>query len=82
MDEIEEELNEYLLNERGFGANGASSNNKGKRKETGLAVKSIEYQGFTLLLGKNNKQNDYLIRKASNPEDIWLHAKDCPPGIL
>ena len=45
---------------------------RAKRKETGLAVKSIEYQGFTLLLGKNNKQNDYLIRKASNPEDIWL----------
>lgn len=82
LDEIEEELNEYLLNERGFGANGASSNNKGKRKETGLAVKSIEYQGFTLLLGKNNKQNDYLIRKASNPEDIWLHAKDCPSGHI
>ena len=32
LDEIEEELNEYLLNERGFGANGASSNNKGKKK--------------------------------------------------
>lgn len=82
LDEIEEELNEYLFNERGFGTNGADSNNKGKRKETGLAVKSIEYQGFTLLLGKNNKQNDYLIRKASNPEDIWLHAKDCPSGHI
>ena len=33
-------------------------------------------------MGKNNKQNDYLIRKLSNPEDIWLHTKDCPSGHI
>ena len=41
LDEIEEELNEYLLNERGFGANGASSNNKGKEKRQGLRLKAL-----------------------------------------
>lgn len=73
LDEIEEELNEF--------AGKTGQNIKGK-KENKPEVKNIEYQGFTLYLGKNNKQNDYLIRKMSNPEDIWLHTKDCPSGHI
>ena len=32
--------------------------------------------GFTVLIGKNNKQNDYLTTKVANKDDIWLHVKD------
>jgi predicted ribosome quality control (RQC) complex YloA/Tae2 family protein len=32
--------------------------------------------GFTVLVGKNNKQNDYLTTKVANKDDIWLHVKD------
>ncbi|MFA4885644.1 MAG: NFACT RNA binding domain-containing protein [Desulfotomaculaceae bacterium] len=34
--------------------------------------------GFRLLVGKNNKQNDYLTMKMARENDIWLHAKDIP----
>ncbi len=34
--------------------------------------------GATILIGKNNKQNDYLTFKLSRPTDIWLHTKDIP----
>ncbi len=51
-------------------------------KQSKLAIETIEYQGFQIYIGKNNKQNDYLIKKVSNPEDIWLHAKDCPSGHI
>lgn len=37
----------------------------------------ISSDGFKILLGKNNKQNDFLLKIAS-PEDIWLHARDIP----
>lgn len=32
--------------------------------------------GFTVLVGKNNKQNDFLTTKFANDNDMWLHVKD------
>ena len=32
--------------------------------------------GFTVLVGKNNKQNDYITTKLASKDDIWLHVKD------
>lgn len=34
--------------------------------------------GCTVLVGKNNRQNDYLTLKMARPEDLWLHVKDLP----
>lgn len=34
--------------------------------------------GFTILVGKNNKQNDYLLTRLARPEDLWLHAQGVP----
>ncbi len=36
----------------------------------------FEVDGFTVLIGKNNKQNDYLTTKIANENDIWFHVKD------
>ncbi len=30
----------------------------------------------TILVGKNNKQNDYLTTKIASKDDIWFHTKD------
>lgn len=32
--------------------------------------------GFTILVGRNNKQNDILTCKTAEKTDIWLHVKD------
>lgn len=32
--------------------------------------------GFTLYVGKNNKQNDYITTKLGKNEDYWFHTKD------
>ncbi len=45
-------------------------------------MKPILYGGFEIYLGKNNKQNDFLIKKISTPEDIWLHAQNSPSSHL
>lgn len=34
--------------------------------------------GFTLLVGKNNLQNDRLTLKEADKNDIWFHTKDYP----
>lgn len=32
--------------------------------------------GYTILVGRNNKENDYLTCKFANKNDIWFHTKD------
>ena len=34
--------------------------------------------GFTILVGKNNKQNDYLTLRIADPEELWMHTKNIP----
>jgi len=39
--------------------------------------KRIEYEGFKILIGKNNRQNEKLVRE-SNDKDLWLHVHESP----
>lgn len=32
--------------------------------------------GFTILIGKNNLQNEYITHKLANSNDYWFHVKD------
>ena len=48
------------------------------KKEEKISLKSYECEGFEILLGKNNKQNDFLVSKIASGEDIWFHAYNCP----
>ncbi|CUH94201.1 hypothetical protein P22_0267 [Propionispora sp. 2/2-37] len=34
--------------------------------------------GLTILIGKNNRQNDFVTFKQAHTEDIWLHTKNIP----
>lgn len=40
--------------------------------------KFISSDGFEILVGKNNRQNDYLTLKLASGKDIWFHAKNIP----
>lgn len=68
LEEIEEELVETGIVQR------KSSSHK-KTEEP--SFRKFVYNGFTILVGKNNKQNDLLVRKASD-SDIWLHVQQSP----
>ena len=46
----------------------------GKKKEESVPFREYEHNGMKILLGRNNLQNDKLIRLAS-PDDIWLHTQ-------
>lgn len=37
---------------------------------------SYQIGGFTVLVGKNNQENDYLTLKIAKENDIWFHVKD------
>ena len=31
----------------------------------------------TIYIGKNNRQNDYIVSKLAKDEDLWFHTRDC-----
>ena len=49
-----------------------------KKKELNLNILKLEIDGFSVYVGKNNKQNDYLYSKVSSPDDIWFHTLNTP----
>jgi len=36
------------------------------------------FGGFTILVGKSALDNERVTFQAAGPEDLWLHARDCP----
>jgi predicted ribosome quality control (RQC) complex YloA/Tae2 family protein len=56
--------------------------NQNKKKKARVTIsKPEEYtatDGTTILVGKNNLQNERLTFKVANKDDIWLHVKDIP----
>ncbi|GIN83762.1 hypothetical protein J6TS2_01480 [Heyndrickxia sporothermodurans] len=52
-------------------------NNKNKSQKIILET-YLATDGTTILVGKNNKQNDYLTNKVAARDEIWLHTKDIP----
>ncbi|MCF0062281.1 NFACT RNA binding domain-containing protein [Dyadobacter chenwenxiniae] len=38
--------------------------------------KKVEFMGYTILIGRNAKNNDVLTKQFATKDDLWLHAKD------
>ena len=52
---------------------------KGASKRKDKPLPPIEYEssdGFRILVGRNNKQNDQLTLRTANKNDLWLHTKE------
>ena len=50
---------------------------KGKSKNA-ILPEETEIEGFKVYIGKNNRQNDYIVSKLAKDDDYWFHTKDCP----
>ena len=46
-------------------------------KERERELLKFEINGFEVYVGKNNKQNDYIVSKLSKDEDYWFHTRLC-----
>lgn len=51
-------------------------NIKHKKLEKAELTK-VNIDGFDIYVGKNNKQNDFIISKLAKDDDIWFHTKLC-----
>jgi predicted ribosome quality control (RQC) complex YloA/Tae2 family protein len=55
------------------------SSKKPIKKTSAIPVINYEvHDGYRVLVGRNDRQNDQLTLKDSMREDIWLHAKNIP----
>lgn len=51
---------------------------KEKKKGRYAPREFISADGFKILVGRNNKENDYLTFKIAKPDDLWFHAQNVP----
>lgn len=77
--ENERDLNEIRaeLAEQGYVRRRAGKKNQ-KQPALFAPLKFKTSDGFTVLVGRNNRQNDKLTMKDANNNDIWFHTKNIP----
>lgn len=77
--ENERDLNEIRaeLAEQGYVRCKAGKKNQ-KQPALSAPLKFKTSDGFTVLVGRNNRQNDKLTMKDANNNDIWFHTKNIP----
>ncbi|NLK69460.1 MAG: fibronectin/fibrinogen-binding protein [Clostridiaceae bacterium] len=52
-----------------------------KRKKNTVKLTPLSFtssEGYQILVGRNNVQNDELTMKIAHPNDMWFHTKDIP----
>lgn len=49
-----------------------------KKKKKALPYQYRTSEGFSVMAGHNNKENDILTFKMAGPKDYWFHTKDIP----
>ncbi|MEI8377576.1 MAG: NFACT RNA binding domain-containing protein [bacterium] len=69
LDEIKQELTEKGL---------LKTQQKSKPQKEKIEIDSITMDDFKIYIGKNNKQNDYIISKIASANDFWLHTFNVP----
>ena len=53
-----------------------SKGNKQSKENSNNMPEKRNIDGYTVYIGKNNKQNDYLTCRLAQNSDIWFHTKD------
>lgn len=79
---IYEEISENDIFKEKTSSKLSKKNSKVKKskltKNKTVSFNPIKYtiDGYTVFVGRNNKENDYLTLKFANKNDIWFHTKD------
>ena len=74
LSETEEDLKEIETELIGLGLLRPPKDKVGAKKPPEIPFREFFCEGFRILVGRNNLQNDRLVRAAA-PNDIWLHTQ-------
>lgn len=70
--EINETLSSKIQNKK------ISKKNIQKKDSISFNLEKLEIDGYTIFIGKNNRQNEYLTLKFASRNDMWFHVQDLP----
>lgn len=70
--------NANTVNNHIYNINGSTGKTIKKQNKESSSLLPTKYliDGYTVFVGKNNKQNDYLTCKLAQNSDVWFHTKD------
>lgn len=74
INEVYEEIAENVSTKKAVSKQEKNKQSK-KNNSTKIELDSEIIDGYTVYIGKNNIQNDYISLKFSNPNDIWFHTQ-------
>lgn len=72
-----QEIREELI-EEGYIRDRRKQKKKKKKDEKPQLDEYLSTEGIQILVGKNNKQNEYLTNRLAKANETWLHTKDIP----
>jgi predicted ribosome quality control (RQC) complex YloA/Tae2 family protein len=80
LEQIEQELISLgiLKDKKVFDRRKKSKSEFGSRGKEFSPRRFVTKDGGEILVGRNNKENDYLTFKIARPDDLWFHAQDVP----
>ena len=76
----EADLNEIRseLAAEGFMKAKTTARNRGQKTKKSKPIHYVSSDGYDILVGKSNTQNDELTLRTAKATDIWLHTKNIP----
>lgn len=72
---VYEEIAENVSTKKAIAKQEKNKNIKKKSSSEIIEFETQTIDGFTVYIGKNNMQNDYISLRLSNPNDIWFHTQ-------
>lgn len=75
INEVYEEIAENVITKKEIAQNKNNKYQKKKNSSNSIEIENMSFNGYTIYIGKNNIQNDYISLKFANPNDIWFHAQ-------
>ena len=73
---FKEKTNAMSLGTKGKKSSKIKKSNLTKNKTVSFNPIKYKIDGYTVLVGRNNKENDYLTLKYASKNDLWFHTKD------
>ena len=75
LNEVYEEISENITIKKEVSQKNQQTLKKAKKPSNSLTIEFTIIDGYTIYIGKNNLQNDYLSQKFASPNDIWFHTQ-------
>jgi predicted ribosome quality control (RQC) complex YloA/Tae2 family protein len=76
IEAVSKELDALLGKAPGGPVTKARGKKEGGKKEGAVGRRFLSSDGYEIVVGRNDRDNDYITFRLARPQDAWLHAAD------